>query len=111
KGDGTFAAGSTIAFSNNALSLSAGDFNGDGHTDLATAVYNFSSVSVALNNGDGTFAAPVNYIAGPTPEDVVAVDVNHDGKTDLVAANSISSGSISVLMGNRDGTFQSYHSY
>ena len=35
--------------------LVAGDFNGDGRTDLAVANYGSNDVSVLLGNGDGTF--------------------------------------------------------
>ena len=38
-------------------SVTTGDFNGDGLTDLATANYDYSDdVSVLLGVGDGTFA-------------------------------------------------------
>ena len=45
-----------FAVGNRPLSVTTGDFNGDGVTDLATA-NNFSAdVSVLLGLGDGTFA-------------------------------------------------------
>ena len=49
--------------------LVAGDFNGDGRTDLAVANDGSDDVSVLLGNGDGTFQDPVPYAAGtePTP--------------------------------------------
>ena len=48
---------------------------------------------------------------GVEPESIAIADVNGDGKPDLVAANvystaSPTSGSIGVLLGNGDGTFQ-----
>ena len=45
--------------------LVAGDFNGDGRTDLAVANYGSNDVSVLLGNGDGTFQDQVRYAAGP----------------------------------------------
>ena len=45
----------------------AGDFNGDGRTDLAVANFGFSDVSVLLGNGDGTFQDQVRYAAGDRP--------------------------------------------
>ena len=41
------------------LSMTSGDFDGDGDVDLATANSGNSTVSVLLNLGDGTFAAQV----------------------------------------------------
>src|SRR5271166_510131 len=47
--------------------LVAGDFTGDGHTDLAVANYYSNDVSVLLGNGDGTFQNQVRYAAGLGP--------------------------------------------
>ena len=51
------------------------------------------------------FLAPVEYAAGSSPVAVVAADINGDHKLDLAVAN-YSSGTVSVLLGNGDGTFQ-----
>lgn len=51
------------------------------------------------------FAPAVNYSVGTAPTALVSADLNHDGKLDLVAVN-LSSSSISVLIGNGDGTFK-----
>ena len=47
----------------------AGDFTGDGRTDLAVANYGSNDVSVLLGNGDGTFQNQVTLRGGvrPTP--------------------------------------------
>ena len=83
----------------------AGDFTGDGHTDLAVANYGSNDVSVFLGNGDGTFQAPVTYAVGTEPSALVAGDFTGDGRTDLAVAN-YGSNDVSVLLGNGDGTFQ-----
>ena len=83
----------------------AGDFNGDGRTDLAVANFGFSDVSVLLGNGDGTFQDQVRYAAGDHPSALVAGDFNGDGRTDLAVANW-GSDDVSVLLGNGDGTFR-----
>ncbi len=46
---------------------------------------------------------------GENPNYVISGDYNGDGKSDLVTANY--SGSLSVLLGNGDGTFNSYTNY
>jgi hypothetical protein len=73
-------------------------------------------VGVFLGNGDGTFRAAVTYDSGGMTADSVAVaDVNGDGKPDLLVANfydpSKASGSVGVLLGKGDGTFQSAVTY
>ena len=85
--------------------LVAGDFNGDGRTDLAVANIGSNDVSVLLGNGDGTFQDQVRYAAGDEPFALVAGDFNGDGRTDLAVANA-GSNDVSVLLGNGDGTFQ-----
>jgi hypothetical protein len=51
------------------------------------------------------FSAAVNFPTGMGPALVAVADVNGDGKPDLVAA-SWGSNSVSVLLGNGNGTFQ-----
>ena len=89
------------------IALVAGDFNGDGRTDLAVANYGSNDVSVLLGNGDGTFQNQVPYAVGDLPNALVAGDFNGDGRTDLAVAN-YGSNDVSVLLGNGDGTFQDH---
>src|SRR5271157_3701783 len=88
----------------------AGDFKGDGRTDLAVANTGSDDVSVLLGNGDGTFKNQVRYAAGSAPVAVVVGDFNGDGRTDLAVANYLSN-DVSVLLGNGDGTFQNQARY
>jgi len=117
KGDGTLQPhiDSAIDPGNINFGIAAGDFNGDGKLDLVvgyqTATAN--SISVLLGHGDGTFAAPVDYSAGSEPGAVAVGDFNHDGKLDIVAANfgNFAGNSVSILLGNGDGTFQLQKQY
>lgn len=54
----------------------------------------------------GSFGAPVFYAVGSSPRAVAAGNLNGDAEADLVVANSYPT-SISVLVGNGNGTFQS----
>ena len=88
----------------------AGDFTGDGRTDLAVANYRSNDVSILLGNGDGTFQSPVTYAVGSAPYALVTGDFTGDGRTDLAVAN-YRSNDVSILLGNGDGTFQSPVTY
>ncbi len=65
----------------------AGDFTGDGRTDLAVANGIDNTVSVLLGNGDGTFQPQVTYAVGLGPGAIVAGDFTGDGRIDLAVAN------------------------
>jgi VCBS repeat protein len=113
-GDGTFKAHVDYPAGSNPRSLMAADFNHDGKLDLAVTDTASNSVSILLGNGDGTFQARVSYPTGTSPEWLAAADFNGDGNLDLAVANygpDYNSGSVSILLGNGDGTFQSQVAY
>jgi hypothetical protein len=90
-------------------SVAVGDFNKDGHKDIAVANYGTvttpdNTVSVLLGNGDGTFAAPKFYPTGLRPSWITAQDLNGDGLPEIVTDN-YSDGSVSLFANNGDGTF------
>ena len=109
-GDGTFQPPVTYAVGSYPFSIVAGDFNGDGRTDLAVANLGDNTVSVLLGNGDGTFQPQVTYAVGSYPDAIVAGDFTGDGHLDLAVANS-DDNTVSVLLGNGDGTFQPQVTY
>lgn len=95
-------------------SVAVGDFNGDGKPDLVTANFLTSTVSVMLGMGNGKFGTAVNYTAGSNPISVAVADFNGDGHLDLAVANNNNSrppGTVSILLGNGDGTFQAPVNY
>ena len=93
-------------------SMVTADVNGDGIPDLIIANFNDATVSVLLGNGDGTFQPEQTYAVGERPASVAVADLNGDGKPDIVVANHgfypfyANAKSVSVLLGNGDGTFQ-----
>ena len=89
----------------------AGDFNGDTKPDLAVANVLNHNVTILINNGAGTFTNTGTIPVDRNPERVRAADLNGDGKLDLAVGNffggSLSTGNVSILLGNGNGTFQS----
>ncbi|MGZ8173613.1 DUF4347 domain-containing protein [Methylobacter sp.] len=88
----------------NPYSVSVGDFNGDGKTDLAVANAGSNTVSVLLRNAANTgFASKVDFATGSNPSSVSVGDFNGDGKTDLAVADTYSN-TVSVLSNNSTAT-------
>ena len=72
------------------------------------ANYNGNSVTILLGNGDGTFmeASGSPVTVGTQPRAVTAGHLNNDAHIDLAVVN-YGSNSVTVLIGNGDGTFTS----
>jgi hypothetical protein len=103
------------------------DVNGDGKPDLVVSNQNVAllsadgGVGVLLGNGDGTFQTAVSYDAGAMQSYSVAVmDLNGDHHPDIVVTtlyaanaynNDYADGSVGVLLGNGDGSFQPVVNY
>jgi Bacterial Ig-like domain (group 3)/FG-GAP-like repeat len=116
KGDGTFTPGNKIFQVGTTpcvlpdqpsnCALTAGDFNHDGNADLVATSGVDNTIIVELGHGDGTFSpangAPITV--GNFPQAVKIGDFNGDGLQDLAVANA-KDNTISILLGNGDGTF------
>ncbi len=102
-GDGTFgAAKNTLVNANAMFGLVAGDFTGDGASDVVVSELDTTSVNVALllvSNGDGTMQTPVSYFScanngtNVCPNMFVSMyaatgDFDNDKKVDVVLSGS-----------------------
>src|SRR6266850_3076213 len=91
--------------------LSAGDFNGDGHDDIAATnrgnvlTGSGRGVSILLGRGDGTLSPQVFIPTGPVPFSLVTADFNGDDRDDIAVGNG-GTGGLSVFISRGDGTFQ-----
>jgi hypothetical protein len=84
--------------------IAAGDFNGDGRTDLAVANLQTDDVGVLVGGSNPRFAAPAQYAAGNGPRAIVTADFNGDGDLDLAVANE-NTDDVSILRGGVGASF------
>jgi hypothetical protein len=104
-GDGTFQLPRPYQGGIGTSSVTVGDLNGDGITDVAAASTISNDVTIFLGNSDGTLQlAGQISIGGGDPSVILARDVNDDGQLDLVVVNTFST--VGILYGNGNGTFQ-----
>ena len=116
-GDGTFRPKTDFPIGMQTQAVAAGDFNSDGRMDLMVTL-NTPQLSLALltGTGTGTFNAPTFFpnTSGFDSPAIAATDLNGDGRLDLVVMHTIacftapcrSARSITILLGNGNGTFQ-----
>ncbi len=75
---------------------------GGGTSNVVFSPITISTSSVGFSS--------INVATGAAPETVATGDFNGDGKLDVVVANN-NSDSVSILLGNGDGTFQPHVDY
>ena len=116
-GDGTFQAFTEYGNGGLTTSVAIADFNGDHKLDLAVTRGYSAVVSILLGAGDGTFPTETDYPTANGPIAVLIADFNGDGKFDVATTNEPWGvwpppfGSVSVLLGNGDGTLQPHLDY
>jgi len=111
-GDGTFTPGATFATETTgtytSLGIVVGDFNGDGHPDLAVVDVAGTSadVGILLNDaqGLGNFALKTNLtLSNVSAAEITAADLGNN-QTDLLVPLS-GADTVAVFLGKGDGTF------
>lgn len=113
-GDGTFQAPVAYPTGKNPVALVAQDFDGDGQPDLAVVNQADNTVTILLGNKvngvqTGTFGTPPTQAAAPTvgttPTAIATgTFISGNSNADLAVTNS-GDNTVSVLVGNGDGTF------
>lgn len=108
KGNGSFdpAINFVLQSASAPISVTVGDFNRDGKSDIVTANNASQNISVLLGNGTGGFGSATNFKVPSRPTSVTVGDFNADGISDLAVTSSFFN-NVSILLGNGNGTFNS----
>lgn len=111
QGNGGFGSQSVLnaGLSSGLSAIEAGDFNGDGRTDLVTANSDDGEVRMFLGLGNGSFNGLAPYSSGVASDSLAIGDLNGDGNLDL-ARNQVG-GPVVVSFGNGAGGFSSESSF
>lgn len=80
-----------------ANSIAVGDYNEDGHADLAVVNSIAQTVSILLGDGNASYGAPMPFPVSNAPCCVAAGDLNDDGHLDLAVINVGPIPTVSVL--------------
>ncbi|MDC1506065.1 FG-GAP-like repeat-containing protein, partial [Winogradskyella sp.] len=103
-GLGVFTVSTPVSVGLDSKDVVIGDFNADGHQDLATTNPNDDTVSINLGIGDGTFAVKTDISVGATPTGIAIGDFNNDGYQDFTTSN-YTANTVSIVLGQGNGTF------
>jgi hypothetical protein len=97
-------ADSIVRVGDGPVSLVAGEFDGDGWTDLAAANGRDGTVSVLSGDGQSRFAETLRIPVGGSPVSLVVSDLNLDGLDDLAYSLS-DDDSVGALISGGEGAF------
>jgi hypothetical protein len=105
-GDGTLQPAVPYITGDAPLAIQIADLRGNGIRDIITS-NGAATVSVLLGNGDGTFQHKRDFATGAQlgAFDLAVADLTGNGILDIATANA-NDDTVSVLLGNGDGTFK-----
>lgn len=115
--DGTFQVGVSFQISDlNVSDVQLKDMNNDGVLDIVAGTQmnvGAGTIAVIMGNGNGSFKAAQSYsIAERQNRAIYVADINNDGYMDVISSGAdLSTRSVSVRLGNGDGTLRSLVSY
>jgi hypothetical protein len=107
-GDGTFYTNFVHSDVYGGVALEVGDVNEDGVLDIVSVdgYYAVVTIQLGLGDGQGNPGPPYTVNIGQTnPSDMALIDMNNDGHLDVVTLNEYTSDTVTVILGNGDGTF------
>jgi hypothetical protein len=84
-------------------SITSGDFNNDDIPDLASAIYDDSTVAILIGNGDGTFTRGADLKTATLPEALLSADLNNDSYDDIAVVSNY--GFLMIFKANGDDSF------
>ncbi|UXX79960.1 FG-GAP-like repeat-containing protein [Reichenbachiella carrageenanivorans] len=89
------------------MGIDIADMDKDGHADIIGANFTSSAAESNLNNGAGNFTRTALDV-GFQPSAVAIGDFNNDGNFDIAASPPNTTNNIGIILGNGDGTYQTY---
>ncbi|HEV2489558.1 MAG TPA: FG-GAP-like repeat-containing protein [Candidatus Acidoferrales bacterium] len=114
--NGTFGVIRNFPTGGSPTTIVVADLNGDGIPDIAFVDEKTKTVGIVIGIGGGNFHPPVTYKVGTEAVAIAVGDFDNDGKLDLAVLNencvtTCGQSSVSILLGNGDGTFATSVSY
>ncbi|CAF3849088.1 unnamed protein product [Adineta steineri] len=87
-------------------SIDTGNFNNDGHSDIAITACYYNKLLIWFGNTNRTFETQIEYLTGGLcPQSIVVDDFNNDGFMDIAIANQ-QSNNIALLFGYGNESFE-----
>jgi hypothetical protein len=104
-GNGSFGVASVGMGGAASNAVATGDFDNDGHADVAVLSTSTSAVRVRLGNGAGGFAGINTWAFSVNPRWLVVEDFDEDGRLDLAATSDGTAKVVGVRLGIGGGSF------